>query len=255
MTYHFLFVFALIFIDFPCLALDWPQFQGPARDSTSAETGILKTWPQNGLKVLWRAPLGEGFSAISVTSGKLYTMMDQGQDQFVICLDAGSGKEIWRARVDSRYASGRGNGPRSTPTVHGNLVYTLSAGGMLHALDAGTGRIAWHHDLKKEFEAAGPDHGFSTSPLVEADLVLIEAGGKANQGILAFHKLNGKLIWSALSDNPGYSSPTTVNIGGLRQILFFTGNALNSISPEGTLYWTYPWQTRYDINVATPIFV
>jgi outer membrane protein assembly factor BamB len=236
-------------------ALDWPQFQGPNRDAVSLERGILKTWPESGLKVIWRKPLGEGFSGISVSGGKLFTMFDQGADQFVICMDAGTGKEIWRARLDSRYESGRGNGPRSTPTVEAERVFTLTPRGLLHAFDAKTGKILWQHNLQQEFGAKGPDHGFSTSPLVERDLLLIEAGAPDNKAILAFNKTNGKLVWSALSESPGYSSPTAVTVNGLRQILFFTGTALISISPKGEHYWSFPWQTRYDINVATPILV
>jgi outer membrane protein assembly factor BamB len=236
-------------------ALDWPQYQGPNRNAVSEERGILKTWPPSGLKTMWRVPLGEGYSGISVAHGMVYTMFDREQDQFVICMNAADGKEIWRKKVDSSYPSGRGNGPRSTPTVDGSIVYSLTPTGQLHALDAKTGKEVWQRNLKKDFGAEGPDHGYSMSPLVEGKLLLVEVGGSNNRTIIAFNKQNGIVVWTAASENPGYSSPIAVTVHGIRQILFFTGTSLISLSPQGEVYWKYPWQTRYDINVATPILV
>ena len=113
---------------------DWPQWQGATRDSISPETGLLKSWPGDGPKVLWRIPVGEGYSGISISKGLLYTMHAPGDDEFVICLDASNGKEIWRSRTDAKYHNGDGNGPRSMPTVDGDWVFALGAKGVLHAL-------------------------------------------------------------------------------------------------------------------------
>ena len=115
---------------------DWPQYQGLNRDNISHETGWLKSWPDDGPEVLWRIPIGEGYSGISIVDGRIYTMLSEGEDEFAVCLDASDGKEIWRSRTDEKYHSGEGSGPRSTPAVDGGKVYVLGAKGKLYGLDA-----------------------------------------------------------------------------------------------------------------------
>ena len=156
---------------------EWPQWRGPNRDGISQESGLLKSWPEGGPKVLLRIPVGEGFSGISVSSGRAYTMFAEGDDEFVVCLDASNGKEIWRLRSGSKFKEGHGNGPRSTPTVDGDRVFALGAKGRLYALDVRSGEKMWEHDFVKEFGSHVPPWGFSTSPLVEGDLLLVEVGG------------------------------------------------------------------------------
>lgn len=235
--------------------LDWPQFQGPDRTSISQEKGLLKVWPQNGLRTLWRIPLGDGYSGISVSNGKAYTMFTPDESEYVLCVDAESGKELWRTKVGPRYKGGRGDGSRSTPTLGGGIAYTLSAAGMLHALNADTGHVIWKHDMTADFGGKAPPHGYSMSPLIEGGMLLVEAGGTSNRTVVALNKKNGKVVWTAGTDKAGYSSPIAVTVHGTRQILFFTGTSLLSISPKGEVYWRFPWSTKYDINVATPILI
>ena len=105
-------------------ATEWPQWRGPNRDGISDEVGLLKEWTKNGPKVLWKISLGEGFSGISVSQGRVYTMFSRGDDEFIVCLDATDGGEIWRFRSDKNYREGQGgNGPRATPTIDGDLLY------------------------------------------------------------------------------------------------------------------------------------
>ena len=238
-------------------AAEWPQWRGLNRDGISDEVGILKEWPSSGPKVLWRVPLGEGFSGISVSQGRVYTMFSEGNDEFVVCLDASDGKEIWRFQSDKNYPEGQGgNGPRSTPTIDGALLFTISAHGKLYALDAGSGEKVWSYDLQRKFDAEMPRWGFSTSPLVEGESLLVEVGGRAGQSIVAFDKKSGDVIWDSHTDKLGYSSPIAVTVKGIRQIIFFTGTKLVSVSPEdGKLYWKYSWKTNYDANAATPVFI
>lgn len=237
-------------------ALDWPQFRGPGRDGVSREIGLLKTWPANGPRQLWRVPLGDGFSGISVAGGRLFTLYAKGKDELAVAHDTATGREIWRVRIDDKYESDMGGGPRATPTVDGNLVYALSANGQLHALDTATGRRVWARDLKRDFGAKLPQWGVSTSPLVEGNLLLLDVGGSSGKSAAALDKKTGKTVWTSQSDQPGYSAPVAITVGGVRQVLFFTGTALTALTPaDGKLLWRVPWRTDYDVNAATPIFV
>jgi outer membrane protein assembly factor BamB len=236
-------------------AADWPQWRGPNRDGISRETGLLKTWSATGPKVLWRSPLGSGYSSIAVSQGRAYTMASNGTGEFAICFDAATGKELWRTKTDSNYESGQGDGPRSTPTVDGNWVYVLGAQSKLYALNGKDGKKIWSHDLHSEYGSEIPGWGTSTSPIVEGDLLLVDIGGKTGHSIGAFNKKSGALVWKTHTDKQGYSSPIAINANGVRQILFFTGTSLVSVSPTGTVNWKYPWRTSYYANIATPIFI
>ena len=238
-------------------ATEWPQWRGPNRDGVSDEVGLRKEWPSNGPKVLWQIPLGEGFSGISVSQGRVYTMFSKGDDEFVVCLDAMDGQEIWRFRSDDNYYEGQGgNGPRATPTIDGDLLFTISAYGKLYALHAANGKQLWSHDLQRKFGSKMPRWGFSTSPLVDGPLLLVEVGGKGEKSIVAFDKKMGDVIWSSHKDKLGYSSPIAITVKRIRQIICFTGTQLVSVSPtDGRIYWKYPWKTGYDVNAATPVFI
>ena len=239
-------------------ALDWPQWRGPDRNGISHETGILKEWSDGGPQVLWRVPLGEGFSGISVARGRVYTMFSEGDDEFVICLDASNGEEIWRFRSDSTYyESEGGNGPRATPTIDGEFLFTVSAQGKFYALSCATGEEVWSYDLIRDFNSYMPRWGFSSSPLVEGNMLLVEVGGNNGKFIVAFNKTNGDVLWSSHMDKLGYASPIAVTIGGVRQLIVFAGLRLLAVSTDnGELLWTYPWRTgRFDVHAATPIFI
>lgn len=252
-------------------AADWPQWRGPQRDGISSETGLFTT--ERPFAEGWRGPLGLGFSGIAVADGRAFTLFAQGDDEFAVCLDAQTGEERWRFRTGPYYTETQGgDGPRSTPTVDGEIVYVLGAHGQLYALAAASGAKVWQKDLVAEFGSKMPRWGFSASPLVEGDLLLIEAGGRSGNfldsltemvvdrqvpaTVIAFDKATGQTAWTALDDKMGYSSPIAFTAGGQRQLAFFTGYALTGLAPaDGQTLWTYPWKTSYDINVATPIFI
>lgn len=234
----------------------WPQYRGPARDGVSAETGILKTWPASGPKVVWRVPLGGGYSGISVAGGRGYTMFSREDGEFVVCFKAADGKEVWRLRVDSNRDDDMGDGPRSTPTVDGDLVYALGARGVLVAARILSGERAWEKDLKDAFGARVPQWGVSTSPLVEGNLLVIDAGGGPGKSLVALDKTTGQTRWTSYTDKPGYSAPLGVDIHGVRQILSFAGTSLVSVgAADGKVLWSVPWKTSYDVNAAMPVFV
>ncbi len=235
---------------------DWPQFRGPQRDGVSSEQGLAREWPAEGPKALWRAQLGPGFSGISVVAGRAYTMFGVEADEFAACFDAATGQEIWRVRTDSQYKDSFGDGPRSTPTVDGERVFVLGARGKLHALATASGERVWLRDFVAEFGSTVPRWGFSTSPLVEGDLLLVEVGGADGSGIVAFDKRTGKEAWRSGSDQAAYAAPIAVTIGSSRQAVFFTSRHLVGLAPgDGALLWKQPWTTSYDVNASTPVFI
>ncbi|MCG8608703.1 PQQ-like beta-propeller repeat protein [bacterium] len=236
---------------------DWPQWLGPNRDGLSSEKGLLKSWPADGPTEIWRTKIGDGYSAISVVSDRLYTMYATGSEERLVCLNAQSGQELWRFRTDgSVWVDQWGNGPRSTPTVDNNVVFVVGAKAKLYAVNAKTGKQIWGHDLVSSYDAKIPTWGVATSPLVYENLLVVDVGGKNGNGLVAFNKSTGKVEWKSKTSMPGYSAPIAVRVGGVDQILAFTGTALLSVSPAtGARYWNYSWRTNYDVNAATPVFI
>ncbi len=231
---------------------DWPQFRGPERHGTSSERNLLPSWAPGQPRELWRRELGPGYSAISVVGERLYTMATIGEEETVVCLDARTGETLWEAGVGASKVSELGDtGPRSTPTVDDGMVYAASSAGALVALSADDGGIVW----TREHEGEPPRFGYAVSPLIDGDRLIVESGGTAQvPGVLALDKRSGELLWSALEGPAGYSSPIAVEIGGVRQYVFFrrVGNQLVSLSTEGELLWSHP--TAALAVITTPIF-
>jgi|CXWL01.1.fsa_nt_gi outer membrane protein assembly factor BamB len=234
----------------------WPQYRGPNRDGISPEIGLAGSWPAGGPAVLWRVPVGEGYSGMAVADGRLFTAYASGADEVLVAHDAATGKELWRLRLDRVWTDGQGNGPRSTPTVDGDLVYGLSARGNLVAANAATGAVAWRHDLAAEVGAEPPQWGISTSPVVEGDLLVVDAGGKAGFGLVAYDKKTGVQRWASESGGAGYSLPIRAGVDGVEQLIVFRATGLVAINPkDGKAWWRYPWRTDWDVNAAAPLFV
>ena len=238
------------------LAADWPQFRGPNRDGISRETGLLRSWPAGGPEVLWKIPLGEGYSHLAVSKGRLFTLYGEGANDYAAAWDAATGKQLWKVPLGRKFVNDQGNGPRSTPTVDGDMVYALTATGRLAALSSADGKRVWEHDLGAEFDAEAPQWGVSTSPLVEGNLLLVDAGGSGGKSLIAFDKKTGRVVWASQREVAGYSAPIAITVGGVRQVIFFTGRAVLSVSPrDGRLFWRVPWKTNWDVNAAAPVFV
>ena len=238
--------------------LEWSQWLGPNRDGISLETNLLTEWGVTRPQILWRSSIGDGFSGISIANGRGYTMAAMEGKEYIYCFDILNGQEIWRFQSGEIYLDSMGgHGPRSTPTIEENLLFTMSAYGKIYALDTRNGQEIWSHDLKRKFGGKTPRWGFSASLLIEENLVLVEVGGEANASLVAFDKNNGDIVWK--SDNSkvgGYSSPIAITSYGIRQAIFFTGNYLVSVAPkDGKVYWKYPWETSYDVNASTPILI
>jgi len=237
------------------MAADWPQWRGPRRDGTSAETGLLDSWPAGGPKQVWKTTgLGEGYSSFAVVGPRLYTQGQRGDQQFIMAFDTATGKKLWETPAGKPFRERRGHGPRGTPTVEGNRLWTLSADGTLLSLDAATGRTLWSVNIVASNGAQVLHWGISESPLVDGDRVIAMAGG-SGASVVALDKNTGKQLWKSQSDEAGYSSAIAFDLGGKRQIATFTGDAALGLSAaNGELLWRYDKVSNRTANIATPIF-
>jgi outer membrane protein assembly factor BamB len=236
-------------------AVDWSQFRGPNHDGTSPEK-ISTTWPQTGLRQIWKTPLQDGFSALTVGGGKAFTLVTRqvdGADQEVcVALDANNGKELWAMPLGiAKYDGGGdmgtednngGDGPRSTPSYDDGKVYTYSSRMVLQCFDAGTGKQVWGCDLMKEHGGKNIHWESAASPLIDGDLVFVACGG-LGQSLLAFDKRDGHVVWQGQDDKLTHSTPVAATILGQRQIIFFTQSGLVSVAPKtGAVLWRYPFR-------------
>src|SRR5205807_349554 len=168
---------------------NWPQWGGPQRNFVVEAKGLAETWPAGGPKQLWSRVLGEGHSSIVVDQGRLYTMYSRGEQEFVIALDAASGKTVWEkgnAAPTTGLALENGRGPHSTPLLVGNLLFTVGVIGKLQAFDKQTGNVVWSHDLWREYGGRRMDRGYSCSPLAYKSTVIVTVGGASGQALMAF---------------------------------------------------------------------
>jgi outer membrane protein assembly factor BamB len=236
---------------------DWPQLLGPKRDGSSAETALQTTWPGKGPPVVWQHEVGEGYSGPVVAGGKLILHHRVGDDEVVECLDAVTGKGLWKVAAPADYSDsyGKGDGPRSTPLIAGGKVYTLGASGKLQCLSLADGKRLWQRDLLRDYTVPRSFFGVGTSPLLEGDLLLVNVGGK-DAGVVAFQKDTGKEVWRATSQGASYSSPIAADIDGVRHAIFFTRQGLLSLDPaDGKVRFEKRWRSRMEasVNAATPL--
>jgi outer membrane protein assembly factor BamB len=230
----------------------WPQWRGPHRDGVVHMADLATEWPQKGPSLLWQKPIGLGYSSFAVKDGRLYSLFQEGGKEVVACWRVEDGAEVWRHEYDCHADVHDYPGPRSTPTLDGDRVYTVGSDGQLLCLNAATGSPHWQKDLLREFHASSPKWGVAFSPLIDGDLVFTSPGGPNGNSLAAFNKITGELVWKRLDDPAGYSSPVT--IADTRQILFFMGKSLVGVrARDGELCWRYPWATSYDVNAATPL--
>lgn len=206
-------------------AADWPQWRGPARNGISPEKF---TWPASGPKQLWKTPVGEGYSGVSISNGRVYTMGATNDWDTVWCLNGRTGAVVWKYSYPCMNPDRPYPGPRATPTIDGNFVYTVSYNGQLMALNATTGALVWSVDYIKDFGSkifGSNRHGFAGSPVVEGNLLLANVGGKG-ASVVAFDKITGKVVWKSGDDRPTSSSPVTFALGAQRIVAMFGESGL-----------------------------
>lgn len=240
-------------------AEDWPQWRGPNRDGKSADTGLLKEWPADGPKLAWKATgLGKGYANMSVAAGRLFTMSDRDSTGYVTALDAADGKILWSAKVGAAGAPGMPGwsypGPRCTPTVSGDLVFALDAWGEMICVSAADGKEQWRKNFGKDFGGKPPTWGYSESPLVDGDQVMVTPGG--SQGaMVALEKKTGRLLWQSkdFTDDAHYSSIVPADIDGTRQYVQLTAASVVGISAkDGSVLWKAPRKGNVAV-IPTPV--
>ena len=229
---------------------DWAQWWGPNRDGISAESDWLAQWPMEGPTVIWEASIGVGYSAVSVSDGRAYTMGSEGANDRVFCFDAVSGEEKWRFEYACKqYGQYHKGGPSSTPLIDGDSVYTLSEDGDLHCLNANTGKKLWWRNLREELKLEAPTFGYCTSPMIEGGRLIVDVGV-----VLALDKAGGETIWQSKAYHPSYASPVAFTHDGKRRLAVFNGNGLVVLDAEtGAEIAQHEWYHEYRVNAAQPI--
>ena len=229
---------------------DWTGWRGPNHDGISSETAWQSKWPEGGPPKLWTAEVGTGFSSVSIAAGRLYTMGHAGDDDTVFCLDAKTGKEIWKhTYACDLFDNLHDGGPACTPTIDDERVYTVSKGGHVFCLGAATGDVVWKLELKELLEVDDPEWGFSCSPLVVGEKLIIETGYT-----IALDKRSGELIWKTDKYKPGYGSPTLWKTGGEELLSVLNNECLLIVRlGDGTKVDSFPWETQYETSSVTPI--
>lgn len=238
---------------------DWPQWQGPGRNSLSSETGLMKTWPNDGPPLLWKANgLGQGYSTPSVAGGRIYTMGNRDKGEYVIAFNETDGKLLWGTPIGAiRNGGGGYPGPRCTPTVDEDFVYVLGLNGDLVCLAAINGKLHWRRDLTKDFQGQPGGWGYCESPLIDGDKVICTPGG-SSATLVALNKKTGKTVWQAAvpsGDGAAYASAIAADVNGQRQyIQILSGGVVGIAAEDGKYLWRYDHPANGTANCSTAIF-
>lgn len=248
-------VSTFLLLSLTVVAADWPQWRGPNRDGISAETGLAASWPSGGPPLVWKIKgLGEGYSSLAISKGRIYTQGQRAGKEWVIALDVKTGNKLWEIAAGNPFSNDRGDGPRGTPTVDGDRVYAITGAGALVSLDAATGKVNWTQDFVKDYGGSVPHWGYSESPLIDGNRLIVMPGGRG-ASVVSLEKLTGKVQWKAGSDAAGYSSAIVADIGGVRQVIALSAqNALGLQESTGEVLWRYDKVSNRTANVATPIY-
>lgn len=235
---------------------DFPQFLGPDRTAVLREPVLDPDWKTKPPQLRWRKPVGAAWSGFAIVGALALTQEQHGEQELVTCCNAVTGDLIWSHADAARYATTiAGEGPRCTPTVVSNRVFTLGATGILNCLDLATGQRRWSRNIATDAKAGVPEWGFSGSPLVVDGLVVVSAGGQPDQSLLAYRATDGGLAWAAGSAPTSHASPFLATLAGQRQILAFNSRRITAHEPAtGSVLWEYPWGTGQP-HVAVPVIV
>lgn len=241
-------------------ALDWPQFLGPTRDGVYASTNLLHTWPKNGPRILWTKKVGQGFAGPVVSAGRLIVFHRLGNKAVIDCLSSAASASIWHREYTTDYADDFGfdEGPRATPAIAGDFVYTFGAEGILSCTSMADGKPKWIVDTRETFHASKGYFGAACSPLVDGQVVLLNVGGVDGAGIVAFDKDTGVVVWKSTDAAASYSSPRIAELSGQRLAFFLTRSGLVVLEPlTGRVRFEFPWRARMQasVNAATPLVI
>lgn len=245
----------------------WNRWGGPDSNFTVEGVSLADEWPDNGPRLLWNKPLGEGYSSVVTSDGQLFTMFREDDSEVIVALNATSGETLWEHRYEASYSSAMrqyGPGPHSTPLVTGKTVIAIGINLVIHALDIETGKVVWKHDLVKEYGAKVPFRGYAPSPVVCGDSVIFatdmppvtEANkvqtAVGNHALASFRISDGKLLWTGMEGVTAYSSPVVVEMAGVQQVVLLMRKFVAAADPNnGKELWRHPVSEAH--NVATPL--
>lgn len=250
-------------------AADWPQWMGPTRNGVWEQDGTLVAFPEGGPKKLWSAPIHGGYSGPAVVAGRVFVQdfatgktepennpnkrNDVKGTERVLCFDSTTGKELWKHEYPCHYSLSYPSGPRCTPTVDGDRVYTLGAMGNLFCLDAKSGKKLWSKDFPEEFKAPVPMWGFCGHPLVHKGLLICLVGGEGSLAV-AFDKVTGAEVWKALgAKETGYCPPSLIKVDGKDQLVLRCPRAIHSLTPStGAKLWDVKLAPKYGLSINAP---
>jgi len=258
---------SMIAVAIPMSADDWHQWRGADRRGVWHETGIIDRFPQDGLKISWRVPIGSGYAGPAVADGRVFVLdwrddpnsRTLGGTERLLALDEQTGNILWTYEWQTSYRmlqSTNAIGPRATPTVDDDRVYVLGATGRLFCFDVKTGNPRWDVDYVEDYDTSIPPWGITSAPLVDGDRLITIVGGEPDALVVAFDKWTGAELWRAVDvvSEPGYGQPVIYEAGGVRQLIVWHPSALSSLNPEtGNVYWEQAWETGDGITVVTPV--
>lgn len=261
----------------PVASSDWPGFLGPHRNGKSDERGLPAEWPAKGPPIVWQKPVGTGYSAPAICDGRLFHFSRFEGIARLTCFDASTGGEQWKCEYPTDFEDmlGYNNGPRATPVVDGEFVYTFGSEGVLQCVRVADGQMTWRIDTTKDFNVVKNFFGVGSTPLVYGDLLIVNVGGSPPNGptdvysasgnvqangsaIVAFDKATGKVRWKTGDDLASYASPVVTKIAGRDVVIMFARGGLMAIDPtKGATIAQFPWRARKleSVNASTPVVV
>ncbi|MDB4324876.1 PQQ-like beta-propeller repeat protein [bacterium] len=250
------------------------MFLGPRGDGKSSETGILRAWPPAGPPLVWQREVGEGYAGPVVSAGRLFLFDREGENARLTCLSSETGEELWQAEYASVYEDyyDYSRGPRASPTVDGDRVYTFGVEGRLRCHRVADGELLWDVDTAGRFGVVQNFFGVGAAPVVEGDLLLVVVGGSPpdspsiqsgevvgdGSGVVAFDKRTGEVRYAVSDELAGYSSPTLATIDGRRWAFVFARGGLLGFDPtNGEVDFHFPWRSKVleSVNAANPVVV
>ncbi|MEQ1826307.1 MAG: PQQ-binding-like beta-propeller repeat protein [Pirellula sp.] len=230
---------------------------GPERDGRIPNVELDTQWEIDPPKLLWRHPVGFGWSSIAVQGKWAISLEQRDAEECVVCYNVRTGEELWHHAEETRFQNQYGDGPRTTPSIAGDKVVSLGATGVLTCLELRSGQVVWRRSVFENAESQNLLFGMAGSPLVYDNKVVVTPGAGTNASAMCFSLENGEELWQCGSDEASYASPSLVELSGIRQILSFNGEGLRSYGLDGTELWLHPWITQGEskVNVAQPIVV
>lgn len=255
--------------------VDWAQFLGPTRNGKSPETGLLTSWGSTGPRIAWQVELGTSYSTPSISQGRIFHFDRHGDQARLTCRKSETGRELWRCEHTTSYEDmlGYNNGPRCSPVIDEDRVYTFSAEGILQCVRVDNGDVIWRIDTNTEFHVVPNFFGVGSSPLVVGDILIANIGGSTEDGpqeitegplvgngtgVVGFDKRTGKVLWQATNELASYASPVASTIQGKSVCFVFARGGLVALDPlTGEVRFEFPWRARKleSVNASSPVVV